>query len=225
MVPARPWAGCCRLSACLGQQGWGHGRRDAGLAQGGGTTSPPQGDRDTGFPRCGQPALGWLLQHPDLAQERGDCFPRDGGESITPSLLPPPLGPRHREPPASQPSTGVTQAQGQGTPAACQLTLLPQVPRARPSSQSRVWVQPLHPSNTVEKTTPEPLCPCMGAEHPPSRPPAPEQLRGIAPILLPAPLGAGKSEARPKGAEGSSPGAAGTGTTSRPRGCQRWGPA
>lgn len=90
MVPARPWAGCCRLSACLGQQGWGHGRRDAGLAQGGGTTSPPQGDRDTGVPRHGQPALGWLLQHPDLAQDRGDCFPRGGGESITPSFLPPP---------------------------------------------------------------------------------------------------------------------------------------
>lgn len=58
-----------------------------------------------------------------------------------------------------------------------------------------VWIQPLDPSNTVERMTPEPPRPCMGAEHPPSWPPW-SSSEAPPPILLPAPPGAGGQQGK-----------------------------
>ena len=61
--------------------------------------------------------------------------------------------PWHQEPPPSQPSSGVTQAQGQGTPAASHY-FIPQGSRARPSSQRWSGSSPLTPLILLRRQTP-----------------------------------------------------------------------
>jgi len=63
-----------------------------------------------------------------------------------------------------------------------------------------VWVQPLDPFNTVEKTNAEPLRPRTGTEHPPTRPPRSSSGASLPSWRLPLQeLGAsGKSKERPR---------------------------
>lgn len=178
MVPASHRAGCCRPSAGPGRQDWACSRRDAGLAQ----VRVPHHPSLLGLCWDGDIRIPWQGSPWDFAGSiqvlLGTTATASPGMLEGPSLLISchspqqcllqPMASRASSIPAQQQSDLGTGTRDTGSQQHIRSLYCHSGHGPDPGLRAGLWVQPLDPSNTVEKMNHEPPPPHTSVERPPS---------------------------------------------------------